>query len=276
VSEENQTVDAVVHTPLSDVFAARDRGEELPRPEPTVTAAPIAEPVAQPETPAEEPDSTDKPEPTRGPDGKFVKGDPAVALRQAREEAKTLKAQLEALQKAPAPTPASATPEAKPEPPKRPDMPDPLLQPDEYRAWDQQVRREAQLDVFEELAHDRHGKDKVDAAVERLKATIQQQGNSLEYQRIMQQRNPYSALMKWDAEQAAMSEIGPDPVAYREKLRAEILAELQAETQTPPAAQPAAKLPASMPSNFANLRNAAPSGQQWAGPTPLKSVLSLG
>jgi hypothetical protein len=280
VSEETQgAVEAAPLTSLSSLFAARDRGEEIPRP---AVAAPEPEPAAaEPEaveaveTAAAEPPPAEKPERERGPDGKFAKGDPNVALRQARERAKALEAELAAL-KAPKPEVVAApaeTPKPARQPVTLPPMPDLLIDgPEKVQAWLDQRDLLREHVRYEEEAREKHGNDKVEAALARMESAMQA-GQTWEYQRVMKARNPYAELMKWDAEQAVRAEIGTDPDAYRERLKAEILAEI-GELQ-PQAQQPVARaLPVNMPGNFANMKSAsAPSGKAWAGPTPLKDIV---
>ena len=82
-------------------------------------------------------------------------------------------------------------------------------------------------------------------------------------QRIRSAPDPYGQLLRWHGEQRVRTEIGSDPEAYREKLKAEILAEMQAAK---PASAPV------MPSNLAS-RSAAPrKGPEWSGPRPLEDI----
>lgn len=67
------------------------------------------------------------------------------------------------------------------------------------------------------------------------------------------------------------SEIGNDPAAYRERIRAEVLAELQ---KTPPAAGAGATAPAPapIPQSLAGARSAGARGNTWTGPTPMENL----
>lgn len=87
-----------------------------------------------------------------------------------------------------------------------------------------------------------------------------------EYQAIMQSRHPYGTLVEWHKKREAAQEIGDDPAAYRERLKAELLAEMQSA--------PAASAPTPvMPSNLAGARNVGSrSGPAWSGPQPLNDI----
>jgi hypothetical protein len=96
---------------------------------------------------------------------------------------------------------------------------------------------------------------------------------------LLQQRHPYEWMYKQAQRFQAMSEIGEDPAAYRERVRAELLAEIQqqgAATDHQPAAaaaQVAAK-PA-IPQSLATARSAAPrTAPVWTGPTSLNDILN--
>jgi hypothetical protein len=115
-----------------------------------------------------------------------------------------------------------------------------------------------------------HGKKTVDD----MEAAI---GNAMESgdPEIMQLRNamltsddPVGIAMNWYQRRKVLTEVGPDPVAYREKIKAEILAEMQG-------GQPAAQQQAApvMPSNLAGARNVGTrSGPQWSGPPKLDDI----
>ena len=119
------------------------------------------------------------------------------------------------------------------------------------------------------LAEEKHGADAVKEAYQALAAEMQSNPSSqAEYQAIMQARHPYGALVDWHKKRQVASEIGNDPAAYREKLKAELLAEMQA--QQPEPVQSATPV---MPSNLAGARNVGSrSGPAWSGPQPLTDI----
>jgi hypothetical protein len=122
--------------------------------------------------------------------------------------------------------------------------------------------------VSQMMAIEKHGSEKVEAAYQALANAIGSDPQVQDtYRRIMAAPHPYGELVTWH-EQQVLSEIGSDPKAYRERLRAELLAELQ--NGAPRAADPA---PA-MPSNFAQGRSAGPRcGVTWSGPQPLSAIM---
>jgi len=88
-----------------------------------------------------------------------------------------------------------------------------------------------------------------------------------DYHNVVNSPNRYAAAVQWHKRQKAAAEIGDDPAAYRERLRAELLAELQ---QQPGGGAPQAPV---MPSNLAGARNVGTrAGPKWAGPQPITSI----
>jgi hypothetical protein len=122
------------------------------------------------------------------------------------------------------------------------------------------------------MAVEKHGAETVEAAYRAMATALQSDPQAqLEYRRITASAHPYGALVAWHERNQVLSEIGPDPKAYREKLRAEILAELQA---APPQPQPTRAAPPVMPSSFSQARNPGPRGApQWSGPRPLSEIM---
>jgi hypothetical protein len=121
------------------------------------------------------------------------------------------------------------------------------------------------------MASEKHGESAVNEAYQALASMQGAPEFGATYSQIMSSPHPYGALVDWHRKQQVMSEIGSDPAAYKEKLKAEVLAEMQASTGQQQAAQPA---PA-MPSNFATARNVGSrSGPAWSGPTPLQDIFA--
>lgn len=94
-----------------------------------------------------------------------------------------------------------------------------------------------------------------------------------EHARINSSPNPFHAAVLWHKQTSALSQIGSDPDAYRERVRAELLAEMQG--QTAPFARPQPNgAPPAMPSSFAAGRSAGPRATpQWSGPKPLSEIM---
>jgi hypothetical protein len=120
-------------------------------------------------------------------------------------------------------------------------------------------------------AIDKHGQQTVDAAFNEL-AQLRTKGDpsfAADYQRIMSSPHPYGTLVEWHRKRQVAAEIGDDPTAYKEKLKAELLAELQA-SPPPSSNTPAASV---MPSNFATSRNVGSrSGPAWSGPQSIGDI----
>jgi DNA repair exonuclease SbcCD ATPase subunit len=122
------------------------------------------------------------------------------------------------------------------------------------------------------MAADKFGEETVNTAQTELEqfARSNPQAARFDYQRIMASPHPYAALVEWHRQRATLSEVGPDPKAYRERVRAEILAEMQGARPAP-----APNLnPAATPSNFATSRSAAPnSAPTFTGPRSLTEIM---
>lgn len=136
----------------------------------------------------------------------------------------------------------------------------------------QQAMMQQREQVSLMLANEKHGADKVSEAMNTLRGL---QANRAEfepiYRQIMSSPHPYGALVEWHGKHQLLSEIGSDPAAYKEKLKAEILAEMQKDSGQ----QQVAQAPAAMPSNFATARNVGNrSGPAWSGPTPLADIFA--
>jgi hypothetical protein len=94
-----------------------------------------------------------------------------------------------------------------------------------------------------------HGKEAVDAAKAALQDAVQRgelDGNAIK-QQLRQSRDPMDDIIKWHKQHTTISQIGTDPDAYRERLRAEILAEMNGTPAAQPGQAPATPTP-SLPS----------------------------
>jgi len=110
-----------------------------------------------------------------------------------------------------------------------PQAPDPMMDPEGAYAYQmaqiQRVQLNSRLDASEFSARSKYGDDLIDAAVEAaIDAGVNMQ--------LVNERNPYEALVRWHKQHVTMQEIGPDPDAYKsslkEQARQELLAELKA------------------------------------------------
>jgi hypothetical protein len=134
--------------------------------------------------------------------------------------------------------------------------------------------------MSQQFAVQNHGAEAVQAAYAELENRIAVNPTAArgEYQRIMSSGNPWGELVKWHKNETALKEIGNDPVAYRERLKAELLEEMKGQpapaapnAQASPAA-PAAPAPV-LPTNLAAARNAGVrSGPAYGGPLALQDI----
>jgi hypothetical protein len=169
----------------------------------------------------------------------------------------------------------------------RPPQPQaPVQAPDFFEAPDQYLAHQlqpVQQQVAEQnervsrlLAIDKFGAETVNAAYAGIAQRINSgdRGAAFELQRIMSEDHPYAALVTWHKQQAALSEIGSDPEAYKAKLRAEWEAEMQAGGSQPSPQPSQGGQPQALPSSFTQARNAGPrTAPQWAGPQPLSAIM---
>ena len=101
-----------------------------------------------------------------------------------------------------------------------------------------------------------------------LKAMQSQKLDPADYHKVVNAPNRYAAAVQWHTRQQTLAEIGDDPTAFKERIRAQVLEELKAE---PPAG--GAPVAPVMPSNLAGARNVGTrSGPQWAGPPTLADI----
>ncbi len=225
-------------TSLSDALAGNPpTNEPVEAPEVEAPAAveeptPVeAEAPEQPEQPAKEPEQPH-----------MV---PVNVVRELREEIRNLKAAQQ-----------------EPEP-----VPDVLDNPEGFvqhvqNSSEQRLLNE-RLNMSEEMTRMSLGDSAVDQAFEAFQNHL---GTPLHNQ-IMQSRNPYREMVQWHQREQAMSEIGDDPAAYKERLRAELKAELEAE-------QTAQKVVAQPPPSLASTTNSGNrSGPAWT-PTSLTDALN--
>lgn len=257
------------------------RGEAVPEVNEAVNDAPLApEPKApEPEAkPAEASDAADKPEAEAG----MV---PQAALHAERQKAKRYTEEVADMRRQMADMQQQfqgqlaqlmqATQQRQPPQP-QPDPPDWYADPQAALAHNlapiQQETAAMREQFSRMMAADKFGEETVNTAQSELEqfARSNPQAARFDYQRIMASPHPYAALVEWHRQRATLSEVGPDPKAYRERVRAEILAEMQGGRPAPaPNVNPAA-----MPSNFATNRSAAPnSAPTFTGPRSLSEIM---
>jgi uncharacterized coiled-coil protein SlyX len=135
----------------------------------------------------------------------------------------------------------------------------------------QQALVQQREEVSRMMAAEKFGEATINEAYETLASMRGSPDFSLTYRQIMSSPHPYGALVDWHRKQQVLSEIGSDPAAYKEKLKAEVLAELQGSGGV----QQQRATPSVMPSNFATAPNrGARTGPSWSGPTPLADIFA--
>jgi hypothetical protein len=275
----------VTDTTLESIFSGR--GEAAPSPEPeTVTETPVSEPQPAPQQePSPEPD----PEPAPSDTGMV----PVAALQQERAKAKRYTEAVQSFEQRLAEQNTQwqakfdqlfATLQQRQPTQPQPAQPQPLAQaPDWFEDPDARlqhavapiVQQQSQIaeTISRRFAVMQHGQEKVDAAYKAMAEGLRTDPQTqFEYQRIMQSDDPWNGLVQWHQKQSVFAEIGTDPAAYREKVRAELLAEIQQTGRVPTAPQ-AAPAAAVMPSDLADARTAgARSGPAYSGPPPLTDI----
>ena len=235
------------------------QGEPAPEINETVVPSPAPEVVPQ----AVEVDA-----PPKG----FV---PHKAIAEARSENRALKEQLAAIKAQQDALMGTVGRAFAPAPPQAPDWfqdPDAALR-DRISPIEQALAQQREQ-MSQLMAEEKHGREAVSAAMQAIQDEVDRNPAArFEVQRMMQSPHPYGALVEWHKQRSVLSEIGTDPAAYRERLKAEILAEINATGVVPQAGTSAAK-PA-LPSNFADQRNAGGrAGPAWSGPKPITDIFA--
>lgn len=187
--------------------------------------SPISTPQAQPavEPVVAQPVAQPAPQPVAQPTEPVV---PVHVMLEERRERQALQAQVRQLLE-------SRYQASQPQP----EPIDPITNPEQ--AWNavgqriaatqQQINDMAihsRANTSEMLARSKYG----DATVETAREAAVRAGLGNHF---LTQPNPYEAVLEWHRGQQAAKEVGTDPAAYREKVKAEILAELRAAASKP-------------------------------------------
>jgi phytoene dehydrogenase-like protein len=239
---------------LDDVLNGKDEPETQttaqPAPEPVVADAPVVS-------------GDDAAPPAANVDEKLVPLSAVEAERKGRKDWKEkalrtegenalLKRQLEEFQRAPRPTASAQPPQGQGLP--VPELPDPYLDPEGYRAAVVETARIERLNDRwldqEESAKEKFGEEAVEAAFAALSEAAKSDPSLAV--KVRGARNPWVEIVNWHKKQQAQAEIGDDPTAFREKLEKEIREKIAAESGQPPApnqsAAPAPRIPQSLAS----------------------------
>ncbi|MGB1215538.1 MAG: hypothetical protein ACPG4X_19365 [Pikeienuella sp.] len=196
---------------LDDILSDEVEAEtpEVEEPDEVEEVAEEAEPVEPEVEPEAEPEA--EPEPEKAEEPQTV---PVAALQEVRRDNQELKALLrgmQAQQPQPQPTPA----------------PDVFEDPAGYQQHQQhavkQMVTQSKLDTSRFLAEREFGKEAVESAVEYFNEHPEKSGALLNHP------SPFHAAIDEFNQHRVAMEIGNDPAAYKEKLKAEIMAEVKAE-----------------------------------------------
>jgi len=269
MSEESQN-------PALEAFLTADpvvveRPPPAPAPEPQATPAP--DPSELSKQKSEAPRATeDDADPADDGSGTV----PLAAFRKVREDYKSraaraegvaaeLRAQLEAARQQP------TTPQRQMEAEQRYERlppPDPARDPAGYHVWQQTERVNDKLDMSEAMLRQQIGDEAVDQMQQEFKREAE--ADKTLWGKLYAQPHPYAWAHKQMNAARMLRDVGTDPDAYRNKLRAELEAEIRSKMEQPAqAASPVAGLPPSL----ANIRSSAPRGQTFTGPPDMSDIV---
>lgn len=125
----------------------------------------------------------------------------------------------------------------------------------------------------EDRVREKYGSEDVDAKLAVFERAVQE--NPALRQELMNQRHPWQWMYSHAQKLQALADIGDDPTAYEQKLRAKWEAEMkESQQQQEPTQQSQTQPAAALPRSLANNRSAAPrSAPVWSGPTSLNDVI---
>lgn len=210
-----------------------------------------------PETLPQEPQEPDEP-PAGGEGEPAEKHVPLAALKEVREENKTLKAKLAEVDSIKAQLAQMQQPQQQPLPPIPPT--DPRFGAVMQAQIEQRLVKD-RLATSRFLAEREFGADTVAEAYAYFDQHPQ------ESLALLNEASPFHAAVEHFKRQKAAAEIGSDPVAYRQRVEAEIRQQVLAEL-----AKEGVK-PSRGPSLAGNTNLGSRVAQEWAGPTPLDDIL---
>lgn len=250
-------------TPLVELLGEAEPAKvEEVQPEPEVKAEPEAEtPTEQPETEeqqpeeakAEEPEATKPEAPEPQPEPKSV---PLAALQEERSKRQRIEQELERRIK--------EAEEARAKEPEPDFFEDPTgaLQRFEKKMEERSIQD--RINISEEMVIGAVGKEKYDTALSAFAESVAE--NPALAAQMRSSPNPAKFAYDFGNKSLLMKEMGDDPQAYRDKLKAEIMAELKATEPTPQALT-------SPPSLAGTKSESGLKTPTWSGPQPLEDLL---
>lgn len=241
---------------------------------PQETAAPPAEPGAQPAptaatTPAPQAPASTAPEAPKEP--KWYREHMAKVNRERAAE----RAELERLRSGP-----QTQPQQRPQQPSA--IPDPVDDPQGYheyvvgqvRAEQSRFQLETKLNLSERFAVQQHGRE----SFEECQAWLSTKPELADW--CVMQADPWGAAFAQYQRERIAEEIGDDPKAYEQRLREKIMAELQAAQGAPPSTSPASmtatRATPPAPASMARSAGTARDANGRFAPTPLSAALQRG
>lgn len=243
--------------------------EVPPKEEAKAPAEPAAPSAAKAEEPAKEPEKVEAEEPAAREDkGRFVKTVPQEALHAERERRRELEAQLEELKKTQNP----------------PKAPTSVLE-DEDKAFKERLTQATAPLVQKffalSVAHARRvpGREDYQQVYDFLNDEVKRDPSLMK--QIDDAEDPGEFIYQLGKIRKELSEVGGDLTKYREHATAKVRTELEQTKAALKAAQ--AELDAvkksqekrsQIPQSLNSEASAVPKGEQFAGPTPLKSILN--
>lgn len=240
--------------PLADIFSR----DEPAREEPT-GGQPAPEP--EPQAPTETGDPPPAAPPAAEPDPPHV---PIAALKDERAKRQQIEAELTAM-KARLAEIEKATPQ-QPRPEPQP-LPDPVKDPAGYRAAIAEEVLNERFNMSEMMA--RRDYPDLDEKLATFQAAAE--ADPALAHKLRSQPHPWDWMYQEAKRIQARNEIGDDPVAFRERVRAELMAELQGK---PPAAAPVPPDATPLPTSLAAARSVgARTVKESTGPTPLNEIV---
>lgn len=181
--------------------------------------------------------------------------------QEAEQKASDLQRQLAEFQRNP---PAAAQPQPEPIA-----IPNPAVDPAGYHRAMTEVALNERLNVSEMMAREKYAD--LDDKLAVFQAEIA--ANPALGQQIATQRHPWDWMYQEAKKIEARKAIGDDPVAFRERVRAELLAEMKATEGSPPPAAPPAPARNPLPASLATARGVGErTTDTFRGPTPLSEI----
>lgn len=182
--------------------------------------------------------------------------------QEAEQKASDLQRQLAEFQRNP---PAAAQPQPEPAP-----IPNPAVDPAGYHRAMTEVALNERLNISEMMAREKYPDMDDKLAVFQAEIAV----NPALGQQIATQRHPWDWMYQEAQKIQARKEIGDDPAAFRERVKAEIFAELSASGGFQPPAAPPAPARTPLPASLATARGVGErTTETFRGPTPLNEVV---